>query len=220
MSFDILGEPVHTRCLAVAFTQGVGDSIIFHADIIDLRKGGLMELAGRIAMSGIIHKMELSGAFSAETGILESIGWAQSHVMHEANQATKGECCRDPMTRLKGLVGSRLGEGFVANLKHHFGGPLGCTHVNTLFQELSAFVARLFEVRRVHPELAELRQLGECPTCGPALCDGGQRRRRRALSPRGNASARGGRARGVATSRPSCQGAQPQGTDLPGGTMD
>jgi len=161
MSFDILGEPVHTRCLAVAFTQGVGDSIIFHADIIDLRKGGLMELAGRIAMSGIIHKMELSGAFSAETGILESIGWAQSHVMHEANQATKGECCRDPMTRLKGLVGSRLGEGFVANLKNHFGGPLGCTHVNTLFQELSAFVARLFEVRRVHPELAELRQLGE-----------------------------------------------------------
>ncbi len=161
MKFDVLGEPVHTRCLAFTLKQGSGERIEFSADILDLRKGGLMELAGRIAMSGIIHKMELTGEFSARTGILEEIEWAQSHVMHEANQATKGECCRDPMVRLAGLVGSRLDEGFVAQLKRHFGGPLGCTHVNTLFQELSAFVARLFEARRDHPELAEPRQIGD-----------------------------------------------------------
>ena len=161
MMSGISGEPIHTRCLAVAFTQGQGESVEFRADILDLRKAGLMSLAGRIASAGIIHKMELRGAFSAETGRLERIEWDQSHVMHEANRSTKGECCRDPMVRLKGLVGTRLGEGFAAELKKGFGGPLGCTHINTLFQELSAFVSRLRAVMIDCPELPAARATGE-----------------------------------------------------------
>ena len=150
MSFDVSGEPIHTRCLAVVFSQAEGDSVEFRADILDLRKGGLMALAGRITMAGIIHKMELHGSFDARTGELERLTWDQSHVMHEPNGASRGECCRDPMDRLSALVGTRLGDGFVADLKRSFGGPLGCTHVNTLFQELSAFVAR-FRARREEP---------------------------------------------------------------------
>ena len=147
MSFDVTGEPIHTRCLAVVLVQGEGDSVGFRADILDLRKGGLMALAGRITMAGIIHKMELHGRFDATTGELQQLSWDQSHVMHEPNVASRGECCRDPMERLNALVGTRLGDGFPADLKRSFGGPLGCTHVNTLFQELSAFVAR-FKARR------------------------------------------------------------------------
>ncbi|MBY0402001.1 DUF2889 domain-containing protein [Myxococcota bacterium] len=161
MLSGISGEPLHTRCLAVAFSQGGGPSIEFRADILDLRKSGLMALAGRISSAGIIHKMELRGAFSAETGELERIEWDQSHVMHEANPSTRGECCRDPMARLKGLVGAPLGQGFGSALKQHFGGPLGCTHINTLFQELSAFAARFRTVLKNHPELARSRQPGE-----------------------------------------------------------
>jgi hypothetical protein len=161
MKFGVSGEPLHTRCLAVAFTQGEGDSVVFRADILDLRKGGLMELAGRITMAGIIHKMELRGSFSVKTGILERIEWDQSHVMHEANRATKGECCRDPMARLEGLVGTRLGEGFAASLKQCFGGPLGCTHINTLFQELSAFVSRHTIMREQSLEYREARSVGD-----------------------------------------------------------
>ena len=161
MILGISGEPIHTRCLAVAFTQAQGESIEFRADLLDLRKAGLMELAGRISSAGIIHKMELRGAFSSETGRLEHIEWDQSHVMHEANRSTKGECCRDPMVRLEGLVGTRLGEGFAAELKQCFGGPLGCTHVNTLFQELSAFVSRHRVVMTEHPELSGSRTTGE-----------------------------------------------------------
>lgn len=157
----ISGEPIHTRCLAVAFTQGRGESVEFRADILDLRKAGLMALAGRIASAGIIHKMELRGAFSSETGRLERIEWDQSHVMHEANPSTRGESCRDPMVRLEGLVGTRLGEGFAGELKQCFGGPLGCTHINTLFQELSAFVSRLRSVMSEHPELSGSRASGE-----------------------------------------------------------
>ncbi|MFO0688636.1 MAG: DUF2889 domain-containing protein [Myxococcota bacterium] len=157
----IPGEPLHTRCLAVAFTMGEGTSIEFRADILDLRKSGLMALAGRIASAGIIHKMELRGAFSAETDRLERIESSQSHVMHEANASTRGECCRDPMVRLPELVGTPLGPGFPAELKRRFGGPLGCTHVNTLFQELSAFVARLRSVFDERPGFLHGRAPGE-----------------------------------------------------------
>ena len=161
MELNITGEPVHTRCLAIALTQGQGESIEFRADILDLRKAGLIALGGRIATAGIIHKMELRGAFSRETGCIERIEWDQSHVMHEANLATKGECCRDPMVRLKELVGTRLGEGFVNELKQCFGGPLGCTHINTLFRELSAFVSRQRVVAREAPDLQTARAPGE-----------------------------------------------------------
>lgn len=165
MTLDISGEPVHTRCLSVALTQGRGDSIEFRADILDLRKAGLIALGGRIATAGIIHKMELRGAYSSETGSIERIEWDQSHVMHEANRATKGECCRDPMVRLMELVGTRLGDGFASELKQCFGGPLGCTHINTLFHELSAFVSRrrvvVSAVKSEHAELESQRPVGE-----------------------------------------------------------
>jgi hypothetical protein len=161
MSLLTADEPLHTRCLAITLKQGTGQSIQFRADILDLRKGGLMELAGRIASAGIIHKMALLGTFEAESGCLEALEWEQSHVMHEANRATKGECCRDPMDRLKGLIGTRLGQGFAAELKQCFGGPLGCTHINTLFQELSAVVARLHAVCRENPEYMGTRATGD-----------------------------------------------------------
>lgn len=165
MPFDLPAEPIHTRCLALALAAGRGDgpndSVDFRADILDLRKGGLMELGGRVTMAGIIHKMELSGSFSADDGALTRIRWAQSHVMHEPNPVSRGECCRDPMGRLEGLVGARLGTDFPLVLKQCFGGPLGCTHVQTLLQELNAFVARHFALRREAPVLGGARRPGE-----------------------------------------------------------
>jgi len=147
MNFDITGEPAHTRCLAIALRQGKGEgeesSIDFRADILDLRKGGLMELAGCYASAGIIHKMEVLGRFRLDTGEIEAIDWSQSHVAHEANDATRGECCRDPMQRLGSLVGVPLGKAFALEFKQRFGGPLGCSHITTLLQELSSVVTRL-----------------------------------------------------------------------------
>ncbi len=154
-------DPSHTRCLDLALSAESNTAVAFRADLLDLRKAGLMALGGRVATAGIIHNMTLHGAFDAETGELRRISWEQSHVMHEANAASRGECCRDPMERLAGLVGSKLGEGFRADLKQHFGGALGCTHVNTLFQELSATVARLFALREDDPALAAARAPGE-----------------------------------------------------------
>jgi len=165
MSLEPAGEPIHTRCLAIALfagrEEGEAPHVRFRADILDLRKGGLMELAGRVTMAGIIHKMELTGRFAAETGALERIEWAQSHVMHEPNRVSRGECCRDPMGRLAGLVGTRFGGDFAGALKGCFGGPLGCTHVLTLLQELNAFVASHLALQSIEGQRAATRRVGE-----------------------------------------------------------
>ncbi len=161
MNLEVAGVPLHTRCLAIALKQGSADAVDFRADILDLRKGGLMELAGRVTMAGIIHKMELTGSFEADSGRLERIEWAQSHVMHEPNANSRGECCRDPMSRLKDVVGMRFGADFSTGLKGCFGGPLGCTHVNTLLQEVDAFVSSHLALRRDDPEYAKPRHAGE-----------------------------------------------------------
>ncbi len=158
---EIAGVPLHTRCLAVALKQDSADALDFRADILDLRKGGLMALGGRVTMAGIIHKMELSGRFAADSGRLEQIEWAQSHVMHEPNATSRGECCRDPMPRLKALIGRRFGEDFSAGLKGCFGGPLGCTHVNTLLQEVDAFVSSHRALREADADYAKPRAIGE-----------------------------------------------------------
>lgn len=161
MQLEVAGEPIHTRCLGIALKQAAAGLVDFRADILDLRKGGLMALAGRVTMAGIIHKMELTGSFEAESGRLERIEWAQSHVMHEPNVSSRGECCRDPMPRLNGVVGARFGTDFTAALKGCFGGPLGCTHVNTLLQEVDAFVASHLARRRDDREYAKPRSVAE-----------------------------------------------------------
>lgn len=161
MKLEVAGEPIHTRCLGIALKQAAGGLVDFRADILDLRKGGLMELAGRVTMAGIIHKMELTGAFEADSGRLERIEWAQSHVMQEPSASSRGESCRDPMPRLNGVLGARFGSDFAAELKGCFGGPLGCTHVNTLLQEVDAFVSLHLARRRDDRAYAKPRDTGE-----------------------------------------------------------
>jgi len=143
MDFTVSGEPAHTRCLDVVVRQGASGTLAFRGDLLDLRKGGFMDLAGHLATSGIIHRMALWGDFDAGSGVLQHLDAEQTHVAHESNDATGGECCRDPIGRLSGLVGTAFGGGFLSGLKERFGGPLGCTHINTLFQEASALIAGL-----------------------------------------------------------------------------
>lgn len=172
MDFTVAGEPAHTRCLDLVLRQAEEGRLAFRGDLLDLRKGGFMDLAGHLASAGIIHRMEIHGEFDAATGVIESIGWEQTHVAHESNDATGGECCRDPMQRLEGLVGTTFGSGFVSGLKQHFGGPLGCTHINTLFQQTSALIAGLKDDEQGWQGYAESRQPGDRIASRSVFLDG------------------------------------------------
>jgi len=172
MDFTVAGEPAHTRCLDVVLHQEEGGRVAFRGDLLDLRKGGFMDLAGHLATAGIIHRMAIYGAFDADTGVIERLDWEQTHVAHESNDATGGECCRDPMPRLAGLVGTAFGGGFLSGLKQRFGGPLGCTHINTLFQETSALIAGLEEPGAGWRRYAENRRPGDRIASRSVFLDG------------------------------------------------
>ena len=43
----------------------------------------------------------------------ESLDVEQPHVAVEPSKASRGECCRDPAPRLKGLVGETIDDGFL-----------------------------------------------------------------------------------------------------------
>jgi hypothetical protein len=103
-----------------------------HAVILDLRKRGLVPMAGDLQMAGVIHHMQVEAEIDSERGLLTQIRAEQPRVAFEASPGTGGECCRDPVSRLEALSGSALDDDFAKRLGAHFGGPRGCSHVLTL----------------------------------------------------------------------------------------
>ncbi len=136
------GLPLHTRSLTVAISRK--SDTLWHArgDVIDLRKNGFVPTHYAIQPSGIIHMMSIEIDFDPETLEMKSIAVDQPFVAVEPSPATGGECCRDPAPRLIDLEGERLDAGFTKRLGAHFGGPLGCSHLLTLFQLMASTIPR------------------------------------------------------------------------------
>lgn len=146
------GMPLHTRALSIAITREADTASrpLWHArgDIIDLRKNGFVPTSYDVQPSGIIHSMNIDLAFDPETLRIERISVDQPFIAIEASEATAGECCRDPAPRLLDLKGECLDSGFTQRLGAHFGGPLGCSHLLTLFQLMASTIPRAVELER------------------------------------------------------------------------
>jgi len=110
--------------------------------VIDLRKNGFVPTHYAIQPSGIIHMMSIEIDFDPESLEMKSIAVDQPFVAIEPSAATGGECCRDPAPRLVDLEGECLDAGFTKRLSVHFGGPLGCSHLLTLFQLMASTIPR------------------------------------------------------------------------------
>jgi hypothetical protein len=136
------GLPLHTRSLTVVLSRK--SDRLWHArgDVIDLRKNGFVPTHYAIQPSGIIHMMSIEIDFDPETLQMQSIAVDQPFVAVEPSAATGGECCRDPAPRLIDLEGETLDDGFTKRLSAHFGGPLGCSHLLTLFQLMASTIPR------------------------------------------------------------------------------
>jgi hypothetical protein len=70
----------------------------------------------------------------------------QPFVAIEPTRASGGECCRDPAPRLQAMVGECVDGGFTRRLSGVFGGPLGCSHLLTLFQLMASTTLRVLEL--------------------------------------------------------------------------
>ncbi len=149
MRLEGLGQPLHTRALSITLAARADGKLDVHGAIVDLRKRGLVPVAGDLQGCGIIHDMRLSGVVDPESAILETIVAEQRSIAFEACPATGGESCRDPIARVEALAGSRLDAGWSRRLSQEIGGPRGCSHLLTLGHVLGSATVRALERERL-----------------------------------------------------------------------
>jgi hypothetical protein len=139
---DSRGTPLHTRSLTIAVSRESDTLWRARGDVIDLRKKSFVPLAGDIQPSGVIHLMSIELSFDPVSLCIVAIDVDQPFVAIEATAATGGECCRDPAPRLLAMQGEHLDGNFTKRLADRFAGPLGCSHLLTLFQLMASTIPR------------------------------------------------------------------------------
>ena len=144
----VQGLPLHTRSLTVSVRPLADGRWMARGDVIDLRKNGFVPSSYDVQPSGIIHSMNIELDLDPETLRMETIRVEQPFVAVEPSVASRGECCRDPAPRLLDLTGECLDDKFAKKLSMNFGGPLGCSHLLTLFQLMSSAVPHATQIER------------------------------------------------------------------------
>ena len=156
MPLSITGVPLHTRSLTSVASLREDGRWSIRGDVIDLRKCGFVPMTHDIQPSGIIHHMTIEMVVEPETLRIDELVTSQPHVAVEASARTDGECCRDPAPLLQVLEGEVIDDAFSKKLSGTFSGPLGCSHLLTLFFAMAAAipraVAREAEIRLEHEE--------------------------------------------------------------------
>lgn len=139
--FETGGCPVHCRTLVVEVLQDEGGRVRTLATILDLRKQGWIPTGGELQTAGLIHHMSLDVLVDADSRRIERFEPGQQVVAFEASKRTTGgDSCRDPIHRLRGMVGETLAANNARRLREIFGGPLGCSHLLTLAQLVVSFL--------------------------------------------------------------------------------
>lgn len=169
MQIPITGHPLHSRSLTVGVTVLGDGRWRARGDLLDLRKCGFVPMPRGIQPAGVIHLMTLEATLDPVTRRLETLQVAQPFVAIEPSEETGGECCRDPAPRLQQLVGQRFDGGFAKRLSAVFGGPLGCSHLLTLFQLMASALPRALDL---DAEITGRREPGERPYRRSAFAEG------------------------------------------------
>lgn len=141
MEIATAGAPAHTRTLDLSLARDGADGVAARGAILDLRKRGLVPMAGDLQTAGVIHDMRVAARLASDPPRFTALAVEQPSVAFEASPATGGECCRDPARRIEQLVGTPLDDATTRRLGAAIGGPQGCSHVLTLAQ-LVASTAR------------------------------------------------------------------------------
>jgi hypothetical protein len=156
LPLSITGVPLHTRSLTSVASLREDGRWGVRGDVIDLRKCGFVPMTHDIQPSGIIHHMTIELVIDPANLRIESLETAQPHVAIEPSVRTGGECCRDPAQRLAVLKGETIDDAFAKRLSSTFGGPLGCSHLLTLFFSMAAALPRAIaheaEILKAHDE--------------------------------------------------------------------
>jgi hypothetical protein len=134
--------PANTRTLSVRLGPAGHDRLSVDARLLDVRKRGVVEVAGRVNGPGVVHDMRLVLVVATRGLRVLDASLEMASVPFPASAITAGEGCRDNEARATALVGLPLGPGFVTALQRVMGGVRGCFHVFTLMRLVAATTVR------------------------------------------------------------------------------
>ena len=134
MSITSSGLPIHTRSLSVTVRHASPDEAAFDGYVLDLRKRGVIPVAGDLQSTGIIHHMGLEGSVDRLHRSYRRVEARMPTVAFEASKRTGGESCRDRIGRVAGLSAVSLDASHARAVGAEIGGVQGCSHILTLAQ--------------------------------------------------------------------------------------
>jgi len=161
MEITVQGHPAHTRVLSVLVDQSAAGLLQTQGHILDIRKRGLVPMAGQLQTAGVVHDMKIDAQIETAGPSIRSIYGCQDSVAFEATQATGGECCRDPLDRIEALSGAPLDAAIPRRLSDVIGGIRGCSHLLTLAQLACSTTATAMDKDRAHHGTLPARRRGE-----------------------------------------------------------
>ena len=128
--------PLHTRMISLRLLWGDAGSVVAEGRIFDLRKRGIVPLAGKLQGPGVVHDMAARVELDYPALRVRSIQPSMSAFPFAAGPATRGEGCPDRLGDVQRLVGASLREQYGSTLMNAVGGARGCFHVFTLLRLL------------------------------------------------------------------------------------
>jgi hypothetical protein len=132
--------PLHTRMISLRLTWGEGGHILVAARIFDLRKRGIVPLAGKLQGPGVVHDMAAQVELEYPSLRILRIEPSMSAFPFAPGPATNGEGCPDRLPDVQRLQGLSLRGDYGTTLLDTVGGPRGCFHVFTLLRLLGPSV--------------------------------------------------------------------------------
>ncbi len=129
-------SPLHTRMITLRLSWGEGGQMVAEGRLVDVRKRGIVPLAGRIQGPGIVHDMAVRVWLDPVELRIARIEPAMLAYPFAAAPQTRGEACPDQLAAVQGLLGLALTKGYGETVMERIGGPRGCFHVLTLLRLL------------------------------------------------------------------------------------
>jgi hypothetical protein len=129
-------EPLHTRMMSVRLLPESPDTFVAEGQVLDVRKRGIVTVAGRVNGPGLVHDMRVRLVIERETLAIRDASLAMPAVPFPSTPLTAGESCRDNEPAFRDVIGLRLASTFTPGLHRLIGGRRGCFHVFTLMRLL------------------------------------------------------------------------------------
>lgn len=140
--------PLHTRMISLRLAWGEPATVVAEGRIFDLRKRGIVPMAGKLRGPGVVHDMAVRTALSYPDLRIDAIDASMSAFPFAGGPLTHGEGCLDRLPDVQRLVGASLRQQYGPVLMDAVGGPRGCFHVFTLLRLLGPTVEWAVERER------------------------------------------------------------------------